>query len=70
MKQGLLNKRLYTLWTTLICRNFKFSDVHVAGARSIAEACSAAGVKRLIHFSALGASRDSPSAFLRSKVLC
>jgi NADH dehydrogenase (ubiquinone) 1 alpha subcomplex subunit 9 len=49
-------------------RNFKFDDVHVTGARAIAEACRAAGVKRLIHFSALGADPNSPSKFLRSKV--
>jgi NADH dehydrogenase (ubiquinone) 1 alpha subcomplex subunit 9 len=48
-------------------RNFKFDDVHVTGARAIAEACRAAGVKRLIHFSALGADPNSPSKFLRSK---
>lgn len=54
--------------TYLVCRNFKFSDVHVDGARVIAEACRVAGVKRLIHFSALNADADSPSRFLQSKV--
>ncbi len=49
-------------------RNFKFSDVHVDGARLIAEAAQEAGVKRLIHFSALNANVDSPSKFLQSKV--
>jgi len=48
-------------------RNFKFSDVHVDGARVIAEACRVAGVKRLIHFSALNADTESPSRFLQSK---
>ncbi|XP_003390219.1 PREDICTED: NADH dehydrogenase [ubiquinone] 1 alpha subcomplex subunit 9, mitochondrial-like [Amphimedon queenslandica] len=48
-------------------RNFKFDDVHVQGSRVIAEAAKKAGVKRLIHFSALGASKDSPSKFLQSK---
>ena len=52
----------------LYYRNFKFHDVHVQGSRLIAEACKAAEVKRLIHFSALGASKDSPSKFLQSKV--
>lgn len=49
-------------------RNFKFGDVHVDGAKVIAEAAQAAGVKRLIHFSALNAEVDSPSRFLQSKV--
>ena len=49
-------------------RNFSFKDVHVDGARAIAEASRDAGVKRLVHFSALNAEHDSPSAFLRSKV--
>ena len=52
----------------MCCRKFKFNDIHVAGARAIAEASKAAGVKKFIHFSALGASHDSPSKFLRSKV--
>lgn len=37
------------------------------GPRRIAKACRETGVNRLIHVSALGASHDSPSAFLRSK---
>ncbi|XP_064395625.1 NADH dehydrogenase [ubiquinone] 1 alpha subcomplex subunit 9, mitochondrial-like [Halichondria panicea] len=48
-------------------RNFSFTDVNVNGARTIAEACQAAGVKRLIHFSALNATSDSPSQFLQTK---
>ena len=51
-----------------VCRNFKYRDVHVDGARVIAEASRAAGVKRLIHFSALNADANSPSRFLQSKV--
>ena len=42
--------------------------MHVDGARTIAEACRMAGVKRLVHFSALNADKDSPSTFLQSKV--
>ena len=49
-------------------RNFKYSEVHVDGARVIAEACQQAGVQRLIHFSALNADTSSPSRFLQSKV--
>ena len=52
----------------LLFRNFKFQDVHVEGARLVAEACRAAGVKRLIHVSALNADTQSPSKFLQSKV--
>ena len=49
-------------------RNFSFNDVHVEGARVIAEACAECGVTQLIHFSALSADQQSPSTFLQSKV--
>jgi len=45
----------------------RFSAVHVAGARTVAEAAAAAGAERLIHISALGADLQSPSAYARSK---
>jgi len=45
----------------------EFRAVHVDLARSVAQACVAAGVPRLIHFSALGARADAPSMYLRSK---
>jgi uncharacterized protein YbjT (DUF2867 family) len=48
-------------------RHFKFDDVHVTGAQYIAEACKKAGIKKLIHFSALNADKESSSAFLQSK---
>lgn len=48
-------------------RNFSFDDVHATGAQVIAKAAKEAGVKRLIHVSALNASEDSPSKFLQSK---
>lgn len=54
--------------TLYICSRFKYSDVHVDGARTIAEASHQAGVKRLVHLSALGASDESSSRFLQSKV--
>lgn len=44
-----------------------FEKVHVRLARRLADACMAAGVKRLIHVSALGVSADAPSNYLRSK---
>jgi uncharacterized protein YbjT (DUF2867 family) len=44
-----------------------FERVHVRLARRLAAACSAAGVTRLVHVSALGVSADAPSNYLRSK---
>lgn len=44
-----------------------FKAVHVDLARNVAQACVAAGVPRLIHFSALGANSGAPSMYLRSK---
>jgi NADH dehydrogenase (ubiquinone) 1 alpha subcomplex subunit 9 len=46
---------------------YSFSDVNVEAAGRVARAAAAAGVKRLVHFSALGAAADAPSALLRSK---
>jgi NADH dehydrogenase len=47
----------------------KYQSVHVAGARAIADAATAAGVNRLIHVSGIGAdNRSSRNAFVRSKV--
>ncbi len=45
----------------------RFSAVHAAGARNVAEAASAFGVEHLVHLSALGADPQSPSAYARSK---
>jgi NADH dehydrogenase len=44
-----------------------FQRAHVQLARSIARACVNAGVRRLVHISALGAAQDGPSQYLRSK---
>ena len=44
-----------------------FADVHVEGARRIAAAAKAAGVGRLVHMSALGASPNSRSQYARTK---
>lgn len=49
-------------------RNFTFDQVHVDGSRRIARLAKAAGVKKLVHVSALNASPDSTSLFLKSKV--
>ena len=45
----------------------RFFAVHEEGARNVAEAAAAAGVGRLVHVSALGASEDSVSGYARSK---
>jgi len=44
-----------------------FSAVHCEGARNVAEAAAAAGVKRLIQMSAIGADPDSQSKYARTK---
>ncbi|KQM86920.1 3-beta hydroxysteroid dehydrogenase [Sphingomonas sp. Leaf23] len=44
-----------------------FDKVHVAGARTVAEAAAAAGAKAFVQISAIGADAASPSAYGRSK---
>jgi uncharacterized protein YbjT (DUF2867 family) len=44
-----------------------FQHVHVDLPRKLAAACGAAGVRRLVHVSALGVGPNSPSNYLRSK---
>jgi len=44
-----------------------FERVHVELPRRLARACAAAGVRRVVHVSALGAAADAPSNYLRSK---
>ncbi len=46
-----------------------FDTLHVEGARTVAEAAKAAGVKRLIHLSAIGADEGSESEYACSKAL-
>lgn len=48
-------------------RHFGLEDVHVRGAAIIAAAARDAGVSTLVHVSALNASPNSHSAFLRTK---
>jgi len=45
----------------------RFQAVHSEGAEAAARAAAEHGVGRLIHFSALGASAESPSQYARSK---
>ena len=44
-----------------------FERVHVALPRRLASACATAGVRRLVHVSALGVGPGAPSKYLRSK---
>ena len=44
-----------------------FVRVHVELPKRIANACVAAGVRRVVHISALGVAPDAPSRYLRSK---
>jgi NADH dehydrogenase len=44
-----------------------FENIHVAGVARIARAARQAGVRKLVHLSALGADEKSPSAYGRSK---
>ena len=46
-----------------------FEAVHVKGAEVVAEAAKAAGAKRLVHVSAIGASPRSKSTYGRSKAM-
>jgi NADH dehydrogenase len=45
----------------------RFDTLHVEGARTVARVAAAAGVRRFVHISALGASSDATSAYSRSK---
>ncbi|WP_298829321.1 complex I NDUFA9 subunit family protein [uncultured Piscinibacter sp.] len=45
----------------------RFQQVHVELPRRLAQACRAAGVRRLVHVSALGVGASAPSRYLRSK---
>ena len=50
-------------------RNFSFDAVHHQAPALFAEVARECGVERFLHVSALNASVDSPSAFLKSKAL-
>jgi NADH dehydrogenase len=46
-----------------------FARAHVELPQAVVAACREAGVKRLLHMSALGAARGAPSEYLRSKAI-
>lgn len=48
-------------------RKQSFASAHVGLAAKVVDACRAAGVRRLLHMSALNAAADAPSEYLRSK---
>jgi uncharacterized protein YbjT (DUF2867 family) len=56
---GILNERGH--------RGGGFQRAHVELAQRVLDACTAAGVRRLLHMSALNAAVDAPSHYLRSK---
>ena len=45
----------------------EFERVHVQLPQRVAAACKAAGLRRVVHVSALGVAADAPSRYLRSK---
>ncbi len=48
-------------------RHGRFGDVNVAGVSNVVAEAERAGVERLVHLAAIGASPDSPYPYLRSK---
>lgn len=46
-----------------------FEKVHVGLPQALVAACQTAGLRRIVHISALGAAADSPSMYQRSKAL-
>ena len=48
-------------------RGASFTDIHVGVTEAAIRACRSGGIRRLLHMSALNASTEGPSAYLRSK---
>lgn len=53
-------------WDT---KNFTIEQVHIESAQKLAKIARQAGVENFVHFSAIGASKDSKSRLLRAKAL-
>lgn len=49
--------------------NFTFEEIHIDAPLRLAKIAKEMGVERMIHVSALGADKDSPSDWLRTKAL-
>jgi len=47
----------------------KFSDIHEVGARNVARAAAAAGVRRLVHISGIGADKRAQSHYAQSRFI-
>jgi NADH dehydrogenase (ubiquinone) 1 alpha subcomplex subunit 9 len=58
----------FLLLNCVYLRNFTFDNVHVDASRALAEVSAENGVARFVQVSALNASEDSTSKFLRTKV--
>lgn len=56
-----------TAVVNLVGRFDHMDEVHVAGARHVAEAAARSGASALVHVSAIGADAESPSAYGRTK---
>ncbi len=47
----------------------RFQSLHALGAESVAKACAARGIGRLVQVSAIGADPDSPAKYARTKAM-
>jgi len=64
---GILHEKTVSRVDLPRARRGDFQHVHIELARKVVHACGEAGVHRLLHMSALGASATSRSAYQRSK---
>lgn len=64
---GILHEKTRSRVDKPLARRGDFQAVHIELPRKVLHACAEAGVKRLLHMSALGANPTSASAYQRSK---